>query len=119
VIRERLARGEPVPGFGHPLYPAGDPRARLLLDEAHAYAPRHRGLATIVALARAMDDAGREPPTVDFGLVGAALALDLPPGSAGALFAVGRSAGWIAHALEQRAQGFMLRPRARYVGQRA
>jgi citrate synthase len=45
-----------------------------------------------------------------------AFALRLPPGSAAGLFAVGRAAGWIAHALEQRAAGFLLRPRARYVG---
>jgi citrate synthase len=50
------------------------------------------------------------------GLVALASALGLPPGSAAALFAVGRSAGWVAHALEQREAGFVLRPRARYVG---
>jgi citrate synthase len=45
-----------------------------------------------------------------------ALAAGLPPGSATALFALGRSAGWVAHVREQRAAGFLLRPRARYVG---
>ncbi len=44
------------------------------------------------------------------------LALTLPPGAASALFVVGRAAGWVAHALEQREAGFVLRPRARYVG---
>ena len=48
--------------------------------------------------------------------VALASALELPPGSAIGLFALGRSAGWIAHAMEQRAAGYMLRPRARYVG---
>lgn len=59
---------------------------------------------------------GGDSPTVDCGLVAVCLALGLPPGSAAALFAVGRAAGWVAHVLEQREQGFLLRPRARYVG---
>jgi citrate synthase len=63
-----------------------------------------------------MRDAGREPPSLDVGLVAITSALGLPPGSAAALFAVGRAAGWIAHTFEQREAGFMLRPRARYTG---
>lgn len=59
---------------------------------------------------------GREAPTLDTGLVAVASALGLPEGTAVGLFAVGRASGWIAHALEQRAAGFVLRPRARYVG---
>ncbi|HEX2670044.1 MAG TPA: citrate/2-methylcitrate synthase [Polyangiaceae bacterium] len=42
--------------------------------------------------------------------------LELPPGTASSIFAVGRSAGWVAHALEQRAAGYLLRPRALYMG---
>jgi citrate synthase len=43
-------------------------------------------------------------------------ALGAPPAAASGLFAVARSAGWLAHVLEQRAAGFLLRPRARYTG---
>jgi len=43
-------------------------------------------------------------------------ALGLPAGSASALFALGRAAGWIAHVLEQRRSAGLVRPRARYVG---
>jgi citrate synthase len=60
--------------------------------------------------------AGGEPATLDAGLVAVTAALGLPPGAASGLFALGRTAGWIAHALEQRTQGFLLRPRARYIG---
>ncbi len=116
VIHERAQRGDTIPGFGHPLYPNGDPRTTLLLEAAVAIAPRSVALRTLLALVTAMREAGHEPPTVDAGLVGLSFALGLPQGSAAAIFAIGRAAGWIAHALEQRAAGFLLRPRARYVG---
>jgi citrate synthase len=116
VIHERTRRGERVPGFGHRLYPRRDPRATVLLDTARALAPKSEVVRVVLALIRAMRDAGHEPPTVDIGLVAIAGALGLPSGSAVALFAIGRATGWIAHALEQRAAGFLLRPRARYIG---
>jgi citrate synthase len=119
TVHERMRRGEPIAGFGHPLYPDGDPRAQALLDTARALAPQSTALRTVLALVEALRNAGREPPTLDVGLVAIASALGLPPGSAAALFAVGRAAGWIAHTFEQREAGFMLRPRARYTGLQA
>jgi citrate synthase len=116
VVLDRARRGEAVPGFGHPLYPEGDPRAPPLLASARDLAPQDSGVATVFALAAAMRDLGRDGPTVDLGLVALAHALGLPPGSAAGIFAVGRAAGWVAHIFEQREAGFMLRPRARYVG---
>jgi citrate synthase len=116
VLQERKRRGEALPGFGHFLYPEGDPRAAPLLRTAAALAPREGALPTLLALLEAARDLGVEPPTVDFGLVAVALALGLPPGAATSLFVIGRTAGWVAHVLEQREAGFLLRPRARYVG---
>jgi len=120
VVQERarvaVAHGEEVPGFGHPLYPAGDPRAALLIAAALEHAPRSPRLHTISAIVAAMRDAGREPPNLDIGLASTGVALGLPLRSSVAIFAVGRAAGWVAHAFEQRAAGFLLRPRARYVG---
>jgi citrate synthase len=116
VIARRARRGEPVPGFGHTLYPDGDPRAAKLLAVAAEVAPDSEVLAVMRALVKGMAAAGHDAPSLDLGLVAVAAAVGLPPGSAAALFAIGRSAGWVAHAMEQRAQGFLVRPRARYVG---
>ncbi|KFA91186.1 citrate/2-methylcitrate synthase [Archangium violaceum] len=116
VVHERLRRGESVPGFGHRLYPEGDPRTPPLLEAAYAFRPETVGVRVLRTVEEAMREAGHPAPTVDFGLVALASALNLPAGAAAALFAVGRAAGWVAHVLEQREQGHLLRPRARYVG---
>ena len=116
VLAARLSRGESVPGFGQPLYAAGDPRCRHLLEQLDRAFPGHPQLA----LAEAVADAGREllgeAPTLDFGLVFVARVLDLPAGAALTLFALGRVVGWIGHAMEQYARDQLIRPRARYVG---
>lgn len=116
TVREWLARGEQVPGFGHPLYPQGDPRGSLLLELARNYGARTEAAHTALALVNAMSAGGHPLPTLDAGLVTLCQCLALPRGSAATIFAVGRTAGWVAHILEQRAAGFLLRPRARYVG---
>ena len=116
TLRARMSRGESVPGFGHPLYKRSDPRLRPLLELAHAIAPRDARLRTLECLVDAGCDLGLGAATLDIGLVAIAYALRLQPGSPLGIFAVGRSAGWTAHAMEQQAAGFLLRPRARYVG---
>lgn len=115
VVHERLRRGEHVPSFGHRLYPEGDPRTPPLLEVATSVKPETMGVRVLRAVVDVMREAGHPPPTVDFGLVALSAALGLPPGAAAALFAVGRAAGWVAHVLEQREAGHLLRPRARYV----
>jgi citrate synthase len=117
VVRARLARGEAIPGFGHPLYPGIDPRAAVMLQLAAGVvsAKTRTALATARALLRAMERADQPAPNIDVALVVLCRALGLPEGAPAALFAVGRMAGWTAHALEQRAQGYVMRPRARYV----
>jgi citrate synthase len=109
VVEERLRRGDRLPGFGHPLYPGGDPRARALLPLLPPDPLRE-------ALIAAMDGIAHGKPNIDLALVSLTRTLRLPKGAALALFAMGRSIGWIAHALEQQAEGSLIRPRARYVG---
>ncbi len=96
-----LAGHAQLPGFGHPLYPQGDPRGEALVELAG-------GLP-------ADWPAQGESPNLDAGLVALRRARGWPRGVAATLFAVGRTAGWIAHALEQAEQG-PIRPRARYTG---
>ena len=116
VVADRLRRGEEVPGFGHPLYPNGDPRAEALIERALEIGGHTTPVQTLVALRDAMTALGHGQPEIDLGLVALRAALGLRPGTAIALFAIGRCAGWIAHALKQRTEGYLLRPRARYVG---
>jgi citrate synthase len=116
TVREWLARGQQIPGFGHPLYPKGDPRGAYLVELAQAQRAKHESARTAFALLAAMARGGHPAPTLDAGLVTLCHCLGLPRGSAATIFALGRSAGWVAHALEQRAAGYILRPRARYVG---
>jgi len=113
VLHERQRRGERIPGFGHPYYPKGDPRARLLLEAAWELGKR-RELDCLDALVRSMELHGKPAPNVDVGIVGVRAALGMPKGAAAGLFSVARSAGWVAHVLEQYASGSPLRPRARY-----
>jgi citrate synthase len=123
-VAARLTRADAqqrtaLPGFGHMLYPSGDPRAAVLLDmlagAATARAQRN-ALARIDSIVRAAHDATGLAPTVDFALSALERVLALPAGAAFSLFALGRAAGWIAHAIEQAEDGRLIRPRARYVG---
>jgi citrate synthase len=118
VVRERLARGEPVPGFGHRLYKTGDPRPRPLLGSELVRRSTDARVKALRAVVDAMDDAGLEGPTIDLGIVAVALALGMRPGAGTAIFAVGRSAGWVAHVLEQRQSDALIRPRARFIATR-
>jgi len=115
VLAGRLRRGERIPGFGHRLYPNGDPRAAVLLRLAQAYGKR-----TDYRLVRSLSQAGaellQEIPNLDFGLAALAQTCRLPAGAPLILFAMGRTVGWIAHAIEQYATGDLIRPRARYTG---
>jgi len=115
VVAARLQSLGYVPGFGHPLYPEGDPRGEKLLCLAKMY-----GSEEEVELARRLIQAAHtvtgERPNLDFGLATLARALELPSESPIAIFALGRTVGWIAHAIEQYADNQLIRPRARYLG---
>jgi citrate synthase len=116
VIRDLLRRGERVPGFGHFVYRAGDPRAALLLDLVRAAAPRDGRLAVAEVVLAEVAARGLPGPNIDFALAVLTRVAGMPDGAGEAIFAVGRTAGWIAHAIEEYARATPLRPRAVYTG---
>lgn len=116
ALGERLRRGETIDGFGHPLYRDGDPRAAAILDLLGETFPRSPELAFVLDTSAAAAALIRDQPTIDFALAALARVLRLPAGSPLVLFALGRTIGWIGHAIEQYESGQILRPRAKYVG---
>jgi citrate synthase len=103
--------GQAVPGFGHLLYPDGDPRARALLDRLPRRHRNERLMATVF-------DRNGQHASIDYALVALRRSLGLPEGHAYLVFALGRTAGWLAHAVEQGRSDVLIRPRAAYVGER-
>jgi citrate synthase len=114
VIHARLRLGEEIPGFGHPLYPDGDPRARLILGLLAEDFPEEFG--KIQPKINESEELLRKAANLDLALAVLSRILALPAHSAFHLFALGRTVGWIAHAVEQHESGAFIRPRARYVG---
>lgn len=114
VVHARQRRGETIDGFRHPLYRDGDPRGAALIALARELAPESTRVRTLLALVDAMELAHAGRPNIDAGLVALSLALELPAGAAVGIFAIARSAGWVAHMLEQYEAGYLVRPRARY-----
>ena len=110
AVERWLGHDRPMPGFGHPLYPEGDPRAEALL----AVVDVDRGFSRLSDAAFA---ATGLRPNIDFALAVLTRSLRLPSDAPFRLFALGRSIGWTAHAVEQVTSNGLIRPRARYEGQ--
>jgi len=116
-LREMVALaakgGLNLPGFGSVMYPQGDPRGRYLFELASNLAAP-KALADIQLLVELAQGEANLPLSMEVGLVAMTRALELPARSASALWAVGRSAGWVAHVMEQRLAGTLIRPRAKH-----
>ncbi|MCD9029903.1 citrate synthase family protein [Luteimonas sp. BDR2-5] len=115
-IAERWQRGDDLPGFHHVLYPDGDPRAAevlAMLRERRDGTPEMRHVEAVIAAAQ---DTSGQPPNIDGMLAAICFVHGLPAAPALVMFAAGRLAGWLAHALEQQALGRLIRPRAHYSG---
>ncbi|HSX60859.1 MAG TPA: citrate synthase family protein [Tahibacter sp.] len=116
ALAERWQRGDELPGFGHALYPDGDPRAAELLSRLRRRHARSAALRALDALIARAEDISGLRPNFDFALAAICRLHALPAGAALVLFASGRLAGWLAHALEQQEHGRLIRPRAHYAG---
>jgi citrate synthase len=122
-LEARLRSGERLMGFGHRVFHGNDPRAEAMRRSMQAMGPDAGRMALADRLEKAVAVAiervkpGRTlPPNVE---IMAALLLDavgIPRDAFTLAFAVGRSAGWLAHAMEQQKTGRMIRPISDYVG---
>lgn len=109
VIAHYLSEGLSPAGFGHHLYPDGDPRAAALLT---LFEPP-KVLATFI---RNVTELTGLKPNIDAALAALVAHLRLPADAAFGLFATARSVGLLAHSLEQLGEAQVIRPRGRYVG---
>ena len=116
VVGELLRRGEKVPGFGHIIYRAGDPRAVLLLDLVRRAEPKSGQLAVAEAVLAEVRQKSLPGPNIDLAIATLTRVAGMIRGSGETVFAIARTAGWIAHALEAYAGPGPLRPRAVYTG---
>ncbi|TGK07081.1 helix-turn-helix domain-containing protein [Leptospira semungkisensis] len=115
-LEEKLRNGESIPGFGHPLYKKGDPRGKKLIDLVKRFFPDREDVQIHLQFVQQISELIDDYPTVDAGLALASKALQLPKGAGIGIFAIARSAGWLAHAMEQYDSGSLIRPRAKYIG---
>jgi citrate synthase len=124
-----LARGERLPGFGHRIYRVRDPRADALKRAVRALGQASIGMPGRLAFAEAVEQAAlailkaRKPDrsldtNVEFYTALLLEALTFSPDAFTCVFAIARTAGWIAHAREQLASGRIIRPQSVYVGPR-
>ena len=111
-------------GFGHRVYRAEDPRARILRSTARELGSSRVEVAQ--ALERAALDALKErspdrvlETNVEFWAAVVLEIAEIPPPMYPAMFGCARTAGWSAHVVEQRRSGRLIRPSARYVGEPA
>ena len=122
-IRDTLARGERLMGFGHRVYRAYDPRAAALRSVAEGLAGVADWLAKAVAIEeialRILAELKPDYPiktNVEYYAAAVLQGVGLPPNLFPATFALARHAGWTAHALEQAEANVLIRPDVRYVG---
>ena len=128
-IEAALDRGDRLMGFGHRVYKVRDPRADALKKAVRTLGERSDVSPGRLAFAEAVEQAAlailkdRKPnrslqTNVEFYTALLLEALAFPPPAFTCVFAMGRVAGWIAHAREQLAGGRLIRPQSRYVGPR-
>jgi citrate synthase len=116
ALGRRVRRGVRISGFGHQVYRDGDGRATALLDRLRLAVPRHPMLAVADAFVAELRDRLGLRMNVDFALAVFGRVAGLASGSGEAIFAIARTAGWLAHAIEEYTEPTRLRLRATYTG---
>jgi citrate synthase len=123
-VKAALDRGERLMGFGHRVYRAEDPRARVLRRTARELGAPRLAAAEALEQAALAELAARRPDrtlatNVEFWSAVVLDYADVPPELFTPLFTCARTAGWSAHILEQKREGRLIRPSAKYVGEPA
>lgn len=108
AVQSWLQRDRMLPGFGHNLYPEGDPRASAMLADLEVD-------GDLNDLASAVLDCTGLLPNCDYALAAIAATHSLPRDAPFRVFLLGRAVGWCAHAMEQKSDGRLIRPRGRYL----
>ena len=116
AVGRALRNEQLVPGFGHTIYEGPDPRAPVLLDALEQARPPRELWRAAQGVLDVMARAGGPHPNIDFALGVLAESMRMVDGAGEAVFAVARSAGWIAHGLEEYQYRLRYRIRATYTG---
>jgi len=119
AVDSRLGARMPIGGFGHLLYEHGDPRAAPLLDRLDDLDGPADRRATVDTFLQVVADRGLPAPNVDAALAAVGWCSRMRPGAGEVIFAIARTAGWVAHAIEQYDQPTFMRARVDYVGEAA
>jgi citrate synthase len=104
AMSERMRAGESLPGFGHRIYRRRDPRASALLALLRERPEAGPIMATVDAVLARLDPDRGQFPNADLALAALMHAYEMPPDAGEAIFAVARTVGWVAHALEEYAE---------------
>lgn len=119
AIKERLARKQKIPGFGHRVYKTEDPRATILRRYSERLGKQY-GIPQWYEMTRRLDEVVRREknlyPNVDLYSASCYHCLGIPTDLYTCMFAMGRIAGWCAHVLEQSADNRIMRPLGHYTG---
>ncbi len=119
-LAARLAKHEKIMGFGHRIYKNGDPRAFYLHDYAKTMAEHYDQMAMFnlaESVAAYMLQTKHLKPNVDFYAAIIYHCLGIPHDIFTPIFAVSRTAGWLAHIREQKAASYLIRPSSHYTGE--
>lgn len=116
VVGDRLRDPAGVPGVGHAVYEGPDPRAAPLLEAIEAASPPAASWQAVKAIAAVIEERELPAVNVDFALAALCVCLDLGAGSGEAIFAIARTAGFLAHAIEEYPHRLRFRPRTAYFG---